>query len=69
MILTTSVLGLHSSLLAVGIPLWISATRVVPPWLIPVLIGLNTVLVVAYQVPAAERFGDSFRMAVSGSRR
>lgn len=68
MIFTTSVLGLHSSLLAVGIPLWISATRVVPPWLIPVLIGLNTVLVVAFQVAAAERAGRSFRAAVSGSR-
>lgn len=30
MILTTSVLGLHSSLLAVGVQLWISATGVVP---------------------------------------
>lgn len=68
MIVTTSVLGLHSSLLAVGIPLWISATKVVPPWTIPVLIGLNTVLVVAFQVAAVDRSGGSFRTAVSGSR-
>ncbi|WP_405151434.1 MFS transporter [Sphaerisporangium sp. NBC_01403] len=68
MIVTTSVLGLHSSLLAVGIPLWISVTGVVPPWSIPVLIGLNTVLVVAFQVAAAERSGVSFPTAVRGSR-
>ncbi|GAA3604508.1 hypothetical protein GCM10022223_20180 [Kineosporia mesophila] len=68
LILSTAVLGLHSSLLATGIPLWISATHVAPSWIIPVLIGLNTVLVVMFQVPAAARSGESFTSAISGSR-
>lgn len=68
LILSTAVLGLHSSLLATGVPLWISSTHVVPSWVIPVLIGLNTILVVLFQVPAAARSGESFTSAISGSR-
>jgi MFS family permease len=68
MLLATSVLGLHSSLLAVGVPLWISITHLVPAWFIPVLIGLNTVLVVLLQVSAAEYAGKSFSSAVLASR-
>ncbi len=68
MLLVTCILGLHSSLLAVGVPLWISVTHLVPAWLIPALIGLNTVVVVALQVSAAEYAGRSFGSAVQASR-
>jgi Major Facilitator Superfamily len=68
MVVATSVLGLHSSLLAMGVPLWISVTRVLPAWTIPLLIGLNTVLVIALQVSAADRAGRSFGSAVTASR-
>ena len=68
MVLATAILGLHSSLLAVGVPLWISITHLVPAWLIPALIGLNTVLVVTLQVSAAEYAGKSFVSAVHASR-
>jgi MFS family permease len=68
MVAVTSVLGLHSSLLAMGVPLWISVTRVLPAWTVPALIGLNTLLVIALQVPAADRAGRSFGSAVTASR-
>lgn len=68
MLLTTAILGLHSSLLAVGVPLWISITHAVPAWWVALLIGLNTVLVMVFQVPAAEYAGRNYASAVSASR-
>lgn len=68
MILATSVLGLHSSLLAVGVPLWISVTHIAPTWVIPVLIGINTIIVVLCQIGAAEYAGKSFNAAIRASR-
>lgn len=68
MVLATAALGLHSSLLAIGVPLWISVTHLVPAWMVPVLIGLNTILVVLLQVSAAGRAGRSFGSAVAASR-
>ncbi|HKT00140.1 MAG TPA: MFS transporter [Rugosimonospora sp.] len=64
----TAVMGLHSTLLATGVPLWISYSHAMPGWSIPVLIGLNTLLVFAFQVSASQRAGASFGAALRWSR-
>lgn len=46
-------LGLHNSLLVIGIPLWIVARRVLPVAIVPAFTLLNTILVVLFQVTVA----------------
>ncbi len=53
-----SVLALHMTLLAVGLPLWVTRHQGAPDALVPVMIFVNTVLAVAFQVPFARRVTD-----------
>jgi MFS family permease len=66
-VLATAVMGLHSSILAIGVPLWISYSHAMPTWSVPLLIGLNTVIVFAFQVRASEVAGSSFAAALRWS--
>ncbi|WP_100448870.1 MFS transporter [Glycomyces xiaoerkulensis] len=53
-----SVLMLHMTLLAVGVPLWISQYETIPAATVPGVIFLNTVLAVVLQVPLAKNVDD-----------
>jgi predicted MFS family arabinose efflux permease len=64
----SSLLALHSSLLFVGIPLWLVENGTLPRALIPLFFALNTVLVVLFQVKAA-RGSDTVDGAVRAARR
>ncbi len=46
-------LGLHNSMLVIGIPLWIVARHVLPLAIVPAFTLLNTILVVLFQVSVA----------------
>ncbi|MER6774703.1 MFS transporter [Streptomyces bacillaris] len=48
-----AVLALHMTLLAVGLPLWVTHHSDVPDALVPFLVLVNTVLAIALQVPFA----------------
>lgn len=50
----SGMLALHMTLLAVGLPLWVTGNDDVPDSLVPVLIFVNTVLAVVLQVPFAK---------------
>ncbi|MEV7419530.1 MFS transporter [Streptomyces sp. NPDC089919] len=56
--LTEAVLFLDDAIFKVGIPLWVVHTTDAPPGLVPLLMVLNNVLVVCFQVPLA-RFGTT----------
>ncbi len=47
------VLNLHTTILSVGLPLWLLAATPVSPGLLPVIIVINTVMSVTLQVPVA----------------
>ncbi|MFF0752451.1 MFS transporter [Streptomyces sp. NPDC004267] len=59
---TEAALFLDDTILQVAIPLWIVHATAAPVGLAPLLLVLNTVLVVAFQVPLA-RFGATTRAA------
>ncbi|MEU2659773.1 MFS transporter [Streptomyces sp. NPDC007325] len=59
---TDGVLFLHDTILQVAVPLWIVHATDAPVGLAPLLLVLNTVLVVLFQVPLA-RFGATTRAA------
>ncbi|MFC8223972.1 MFS transporter [Streptomyces sp. NPDC057362] len=53
------VLTLHMTVLAVGLPLWVTGHHGTPHALVPVLVLVNTVVAVVFQVPFAKRVTDS----------
>lgn len=53
-----AVLGLHTALLAVGLPLWISSATNAPLWSVSAVIVFNTVCVVLFQYTAGRRVPD-----------
>ncbi|MDO0931458.1 MFS transporter [Streptomyces sp. DG2A-72] len=55
---TETLLSLHDSVFKVGLPLWIAHASNAPHGLVPLLLVLNNVMVVAFQVPLA-RFGTT----------
>ncbi|WP_299534923.1 MFS transporter [uncultured Streptomyces sp.] len=64
----SSLLALHSAVLLVGIPLWIVRGTSLPHGIVPLVMGVNTVLVVLFQV-AASRGSDTLDGAVTAARR
>lgn len=65
-----SVLGLHSAVMLVALPIWILTHTTVPGAIVPLLLALNTVLVVTTQVLAsrnAERVKGAVRAARQSS--
>ncbi|MFF3420017.1 MFS transporter [Streptomyces sp. NPDC002698] len=52
-IASSSLLALHSAVLLAGIPLWIVRNTDLPRGLVPLILAVNTVLVVLFQVAAA----------------
>ncbi|MEU9137015.1 MFS transporter [Streptomyces sp. NPDC048404] len=50
---SSSLLALHSAVLLAGIPLWIVRNTDLPRGLVPLILAVNTVLVVLFQVAAA----------------
>ncbi len=64
----SSLLALHSAVLLVGIPLWIVQNTDLPHGIVPLIMGVNTVLVVLFQV-AASRGSDTLDGAVTAARR
>ncbi|MEU3221898.1 MFS transporter [Streptomyces sp. NPDC006976] len=64
----SSLLALHSAVLLVGIPLWIVQSTDLPHGIVPLIMGVNTVLVVLFQV-AASRGADTLDGAVTAARR
>ncbi|MEV3928794.1 MFS transporter [Streptomyces sp. NPDC053728] len=64
----SSLLALHSAVLLVGIPLWIVRGTSLPHGIVPLIMGVNTVLVVLFQV-AASRGSDTLDGAVTAARR
>jgi hypothetical protein len=53
----SSLLALHSAVIGVGIPLWLIKNHVLPRNLIPLIFIVNTVVVVRFQVKAAQGSG------------
>ena len=51
--LLNGVLSLHSAILRVGLPLWVTLRIGGPSWLVPIMYGVNTVLTVVMQVRTA----------------
>lgn len=64
----SSLLALHSTVLLVGIPLWLVKNNELPRSTIPLVFALNTVLVVLFQVKAA-RGSDTLDGAVGAARK
>ncbi|MGW7046860.1 MFS transporter [Streptomyces avermitilis] len=62
------VLTLHMTMLAVGLPLWVTGHHSAPHALVPVLVLVNTVVAVVLQVPFAQGVSDS-RTAARALRR
>ncbi|MBR7834650.1 hypothetical protein KDL01_15355 [Actinospica durhamensis] len=52
-------LSLHMSMLSVGIPIWVLKHTRAPASLLAVLVTVNTVMAIAFQVPIAARAGES----------
>jgi MFS family permease len=63
-----AVLLLHSSMISVGLPLWISRRTHGPIWLVSAVVVLNTVGVVVLQMPLTRRV-DSVARACTAARR
>ncbi|MGW7264865.1 MFS transporter [Streptomyces sp. NPDC054842] len=64
----SSLLALHSAVLLAGIPLWIVRNTELPHSVVPLILAVNTVLVVLFQVAAA-RGSESLDGAVGAARR
>ncbi|WP_331735041.1 MULTISPECIES: MFS transporter [unclassified Streptomyces] len=64
----SSLLALHSAVLLVGIPLWIVRTTDLPRGVVPLILAVNTVLVVLCQVAAAKG-ADTLDGAVAAARK
>ena len=64
----SSLLALHSSVLLVGIPLWLVTSEALPSSLVPVVFVLNTVLVVLLQVKYAKG-SETLDGSVSAARK
>ncbi|MET7439345.1 MFS transporter [Streptomyces sp. NPDC005496] len=64
----SSLLALHSAVLLAGIPLWIVRTTSLPHGVVPLILAVNTVLVVCFQVAAA-RGSENLDGAVGAARR
>lgn len=63
-------LYLGGAVLDIGVPLWILRNGTLPLWLIPVLLGLNCILIVGFQLPAsrlADSVGGAARVGGAGS--
>jgi hypothetical protein len=54
----SGVLYLHTSVLTVGLPLWVTTQLRAPRWFVGVLLLLNTLLTIALQVRATRRTAD-----------
>ncbi|MFE2298913.1 MFS transporter [Streptomyces sp. NPDC059445] len=65
---SSSLLALHSAVLLAGIPLWIVRNTDLPRALVPLILAVNTVLVVLFQVAAA-RGSESLDGSVRAARR
>lgn len=65
---SSSLLALHSAVLLAGIPLWIVRNTDLPRGLVPLVLAVNTVLVVLFQVAAA-RGSENLDGAVRAARR
>ncbi|MFE2533806.1 MFS transporter [Streptomyces sp. NPDC059371] len=65
---SSSLLALHSAVLLAGIPLWIVRNTDLPRALVPLILAVNTVLVVLFQVAAA-RGAESLDGSVRAARR
>jgi hypothetical protein len=65
---SSSLLALHSAVLLVGIPLWIVKNSGLPHNLVPMVLAVNTVLVVSLQVTAA-RGAETLDGAVTAARK
>lgn len=57
--LANSVVVLHMTVLAVGLPLWVVAHGTIPAATVSVLVIVNTVLAVVFQVPFSKRVKDN----------
>ena len=64
----SSLLALHSAVLLAGIPLWIVRNTHLPHGIVPLILAVNTVLVVLFQVAAA-RGSENLDGAVGAARR
>ena len=64
----SSLLALHSSVLMVGIPLWLVTSGKLPRSIIPVVFVLNTILVVLFQVKCA-RGSETLDGSVGAARK
>ncbi|MGW1765908.1 MFS transporter [Streptomyces sp. NPDC002073] len=67
-IAASSLLALHSAVLLVGIPLWIVENTDLPRGVVPLILAVNTVLVVLCQVAAAKG-ADTLDGSVRAARR
>jgi MFS family permease len=65
---SSSLLALHSAVLLAGIPLWIVRNTDLPRGLVPLILAVNTVLVVLFQVAAA-RGSENLDGAVRAARK
>ncbi|MGW2569661.1 MFS transporter [Streptomyces sp. NPDC001537] len=65
---SSSLLALHSAVLLAGIPLWIVRNTHLPHGVVPLILAVNTVLVVLFQVAAA-RGSENLDGAVGAARR
>ncbi|MET7986434.1 MFS transporter [Streptomyces sp. NPDC005281] len=65
---SSSLLALHSAVLLAGIPLWIVRNTALPRGLVPLILAVNTVLVVLFQVAAA-RGSESLDGSVRAARK
>jgi len=59
---------LYSSLLTVGLPLWIASRAPALLWLVPVVMALNIGGVLLTQVPVSKRIGDARAAVRAGAR-
>jgi len=64
----TATLGLHSSILAVGFPLWIAASTL-PSWLPATLVWANTLVVTVFQVRVSTWVDRGGSRPVAAARR
>lgn len=62
------VLNLSYEVLSFALPLWVVTHTTAPSWIISVLVVLNTVLVVVFQVPASRGLKTARQAAIAGRR-
>jgi MFS family permease len=62
------VLNLSYEVLSFALPLWVVTRTAAPSWIISLLVLLNTVLVVFFQVPASRGLKTARQAAIAGQR-